>query len=173
MKKFLALVLAVLMVLSMAACQTKPVETTPPATQGGNTPSTTAPKETEPEPKEPVTITYWYGGQGQMEDTDKVEAKLNEILKTIPGYEYITIDLRPTKSFAKNFVLAQADKEQIDLVASFYLNVTDLWADDAILPLDDLLKQYPEWNLQVRFQRRGHGTLLWYSTTKGLFYQLI
>ena len=36
-----------------------------------------------------------------------------------------------------------------------------------------LLKQYPEWNLQVRFQRRGHGTLLWHSTTKGLFYQLI
>lgn len=36
-----------------------------------------------------------------------------------------------------------------------------------------LLKQYPEWNLQARFPRRGHGMLLWYSTTKGLFYQLI
>jgi transcriptional regulator with XRE-family HTH domain len=34
-------------------------------------------------------------------------------------------------------------------------------------------KQYPEWNLQVRFQKRGHGTLFWYSTTQGFFYQLI
>lgn len=36
-----------------------------------------------------------------------------------------------------------------------------------------LFKQYPEWNLQVRFQKRGHGTLLWYSTLQGLQYQLI
>lgn len=33
-----------------------------------------------------------------------------------------------------------------------------------------LYKQYPEWDLQLRIPRRGHGTLLWYSTTKGLFY---
>lgn len=34
-----------------------------------------------------------------------------------------------------------------------------------------LAKQYPEWDLQVRFPHRGHGMLLWYSTEKGLFYQ--
>lgn len=33
-----------------------------------------------------------------------------------------------------------------------------------------LYKQYPEWDLQLRIPKRGHGTLLWYSTTKGLFY---
>ena len=33
-----------------------------------------------------------------------------------------------------------------------------------------ILKQYPEWDLQVRFPARGHGRLLWFSTTKGLFY---
>lgn len=36
-----------------------------------------------------------------------------------------------------------------------------------------IYKQYPEWEIQTRIQRRGHGKLLWYSTTKGLFYQLI
>lgn len=36
-----------------------------------------------------------------------------------------------------------------------------------------LYKQYPEWNMQVRFQKRGHGTLFWYSTTQGFLYQLI
>lgn len=36
-----------------------------------------------------------------------------------------------------------------------------------------ILKQYPEWELQVRLPKRRHGTLFWYSTTEGLFYQYI
>ena len=36
-----------------------------------------------------------------------------------------------------------------------------------------IYKQYPEWDLQVRIPRRGHGTLFWYSTEKGLLYQYI
>lgn len=34
-----------------------------------------------------------------------------------------------------------------------------------------IVKQYPEWDLQVRFQKREHGTLFWYCTQHGLFYQ--
>jgi hypothetical protein len=37
----------------------------------------------------------------------------------------------------------------------------------------ELMKQYPEWDLQVRLRKRGHGMLVWYSTSKGLFYQLL
>ena len=33
-----------------------------------------------------------------------------------------------------------------------------------------LVKQYPEWNLQVRIPARGHGMLLWYSTGDGKLY---
>lgn len=36
-----------------------------------------------------------------------------------------------------------------------------------------LIKQYPEWGLQTRIPKRKHGTLLWYCTQHGLFYQLI
>lgn len=36
-----------------------------------------------------------------------------------------------------------------------------------------LIKQYPEWNLQLRIQNRGHGMLLWYSEKEGLRYQLV
>lgn len=36
-----------------------------------------------------------------------------------------------------------------------------------------LIKQYPEWDLQLRIPARRHGTLLWYCTEHGLFYQLI
>ena len=37
----------------------------------------------------------------------------------------------------------------------------------------EIVRQYPQWNLQARFQRRGHGTLLWYSKALGLKYMLI
>jgi DNA-binding XRE family transcriptional regulator/desulfoferrodoxin (superoxide reductase-like protein) len=36
-----------------------------------------------------------------------------------------------------------------------------------------LAKQYSEWNLQVRFQKRGHGKLFSFCTKHGLSYQLI
>ena len=36
-----------------------------------------------------------------------------------------------------------------------------------------VIKQYPEWGLQTRMPKRKHGTLLWYCTQHGLFYQLI
>lgn len=34
-----------------------------------------------------------------------------------------------------------------------------------------VVKQYPEWNFQLRLPKMGHGTLLWYCTQHGLFYQ--
>ncbi|MEO4055396.1 helix-turn-helix domain-containing protein [Solibacillus sp. CAU 1738] len=36
-----------------------------------------------------------------------------------------------------------------------------------------IIKQYPEWALQTYLPKRKHGTLLWYCTQHGLFYQLI
>ena len=36
-----------------------------------------------------------------------------------------------------------------------------------------LIKQYPEWDLNVRMSKRGHGFLIWYCTEHGLFYQMI
>jgi len=36
-----------------------------------------------------------------------------------------------------------------------------------------IMKQYPEWNLQARIPKRKHGKIVWYDTQLGLFYQLI
>ena len=36
-----------------------------------------------------------------------------------------------------------------------------------------IIKQYPEWDMQLRIPKRGHGMLIWYCTKHGLFYQLI
>lgn len=37
----------------------------------------------------------------------------------------------------------------------------------------ELVKQYPEWNLQLRLKKRGHGQLIWYCAVEGLRYQLL
>ena len=36
-----------------------------------------------------------------------------------------------------------------------------------------LIKQYPEWDLNIRIPKREHGMLIWYCTEHGLFYQLL
>lgn len=36
-----------------------------------------------------------------------------------------------------------------------------------------LIKRYPEWNLDIRIQKQEHGTLFWYCTEHGLFYQFL
>ena len=36
-----------------------------------------------------------------------------------------------------------------------------------------IIKQYPEWNLDIRIQNRGHGMLFWYCTEHGFFYQFL
>lgn len=50
-----------------------------------------------------------------------------------------------------------------------YISFVALAAGDRV----QMVKQYPEWNLNVRIPRRGHGMLLWYSADMGLLYQLI
>ena len=36
-----------------------------------------------------------------------------------------------------------------------------------------IMKQYPEWNMQFRFRKSGHGKLYFYCTKHGLFYQIV
>lgn len=36
-----------------------------------------------------------------------------------------------------------------------------------------IVKQYPQWNLQVHFPKRERGKLLWYSRDTGLLYQIL
>lgn len=36
-----------------------------------------------------------------------------------------------------------------------------------------IVKQYPEWNLQFRVHKQGHGKLYFYCSQHGLFYQLL
>jgi DNA-binding XRE family transcriptional regulator/desulfoferrodoxin (superoxide reductase-like protein) len=50
-----------------------------------------------------------------------------------------------------------------------YISFVALASGDRI----QIIKQYPEWNFNVRIPKRGHGMLIWYSTDDGLRYQLL
>ena len=50
-----------------------------------------------------------------------------------------------------------------------YVSFVALVTGDALV----LRRLYPEWDLQARLPRLGHGKLLWYCVRHGLFYQLV
>nr|WP_314461433.1 helix-turn-helix transcriptional regulator [uncultured Clostridium sp.] len=51
----------------------------------------------------------------------------------------------------------------------FYISFLAFASGDRI----SVIKQYPEWDFNVRIPRLGHGMLIWYSTKKKLLYQLL
>ncbi len=55
------------------------------------------------------------------------------------------------------------------MTKAHYISFVALVTGDRI----QILKQYPEWNLNIRIPRSGHVMLLWYCTKHGLFYQVL
>lgn len=141
-KRIIALLCALVMIVSLVACS-------------NDTPATENPPEEAPEKvengqevqrKEPVTIAYWYWNNvGEQEYTDEVEAKLNELLAATPGYEHITIDLRPCKDYATDLTLAIEAGEQIDLISLPGAGDEAYHIDNGLfVPLDDYIAANPE-----------------------------
>lgn len=56
-----------------------------------------------------------------------------------------------------------------DMSKDHYISFIAFVTGDKLL----MAKQYPEWNIQLRFQKFGHGKLFSYCTKHGLVYQLI
>ncbi len=55
------------------------------------------------------------------------------------------------------------------MTKAHYITFVALLTGDSLF----LRRQYPEWDLQTRIPRIGHGMLVWYCTEHGLFYQLV
>ncbi|MDO4154927.1 MAG: helix-turn-helix domain-containing protein [Clostridia bacterium] len=56
-----------------------------------------------------------------------------------------------------------------EMQKSHYISFVAFLNGDTVV----IRKQYPEWDLQTRLPFFAHGTLLWYCTRHGLFYQTI
>lgn len=56
-----------------------------------------------------------------------------------------------------------------EMTKDHYIAFVALLTGDSMI----LRKMYPEWNFQTRIPRLSRGTLLWYSTRDGLYYQYL
>ena len=158
-KRWLALGLTAMMVMGLAGCGEK-------APTGGETVPQTGTQEKESSSsaeggessqaaaKDPVTLEWWYRGNGVQKDTETVEAAFNELLKTYPGMEHVTVNLNCyTGADYKNAViLAQSADQQIDILNTVSLDFAEEVGKGTFLPLDDYLasnetlkNELPDW----------------------------
>lgn len=152
-KKVLALGLSIAMVFGVAAC-------------GNDTPANNAGSESTPasestvnkessevvEEKDPVTLEWWYRGNGAQQDTEVVEAAFNELLKTYPGMEHVTVNLNcyTSAEYAQAVTLAQSAGQQIDILNTVSLDFNAHVESGSYMALDDLLTEelketLPDW----------------------------
>lgn len=149
-KKLFAMILAVLMVVSLAACGSeKPAETTAAAVQG-----TDGQTETTGKSSEPIVLEWYYRGNGIQKDTELVETEFNKLLQTYPGMENVTVNFNcyTGADYPNAVALAQSAGQQIDILNTVGLDFVDQVKLGTYTSLNDLLaenealyNELPEW----------------------------
>lgn len=153
MKKLLAMLLAVAMVLSMfAACgagQTTPETTTPAASSKETTPADQHATETEavdPDDGEPydVHIIYRISPQDEAATQAIVDHINNDILPDLIPNTTISFEFIPASNYIEQIKLKAASGEKMDLMLSMAsYGFTDFVADGAFQPWDEYLDYLP------------------------------
>lgn len=146
-KRLLTLGLSVAMMFSLVACGGEQKESSE-----SQTPETETEAPAEEAAKDPVTLEWYYRGNGPQKDTEEVEAKINELLKEYPGLEHVTINLNcfPSADYATQVTLAQTSGAQIDILNSVNIDFSQNVEDGSWMPLNDLISdelraELPEW----------------------------
>lgn len=180
MKKYLALVLVLVMALGLfAACNNTPANTTTEP-KNDDPVTTTAPVDTTPEPKDPITLVWQIRGAGTQTDHAMVEAEFNKLLQSRPGFEHITVKLLHNTSSEHKAAVERAytAKEQIDIVCTVNLDPIQMSRDDYFVGLSEyfedhktLWETYPEWLWETQYvdddyyvvpnYQRGHNPKFW------------
>lgn len=154
-KKILALVLAMLMVVSLVACATTP--DSGETTKGSNVANNDNKKDDKQEEvKEEITLEWYYRGNGIQRDTEAVNDYVNELLHQIEGFEHISVHLNPylASDYATSVTLAQSTGEQIDILNTVGLNLVTEVGNGTFVALKDYLStdefsalknEFPEW----------------------------
>lgn len=108
--------------------------------------------------KAPVTIAWWYRGNGVQADTKKVNDKVNEMLKSYTGLENVTLELHPftATDYATQVTLGQSAGEQIDILNTVGLSFPDQVKNGTYITLDkylpelkELKEELPSWLLDL------------------------
>ena len=110
----------------------------------------------EAEAKDPVTLEWYYAGNGMQEDTEKVEAYVNELLKSYEGLEHVSVNLNCVLAdeYPQQVLLAQTSGKQMDIIHTYRLDFVSEIRNGTFLALDDYLNsdefsalknELPEW----------------------------
>ena len=140
MKRICGVLLASAMVLGMAGCGQGADESTAPG--NGNAESKTEADER----KDPVILEWYYRGNGPQKDTQLVEDKLNEYLKTYEGLEHVTVHMNcfAAADYANSVLLDQTSGKQIDILNTVGLDFATEVKNGTYLAIDSYLEQMPE-----------------------------
>ncbi len=148
-KSWLALGLAAVMTIGMVGCGNKEQQETKEASKSGAESSQvveSSSKEETPEVKDPVTLEWWYRGNGVQKDTELVNEEFNKLLQTYPGMEHVTVHFNcyTAADYANAVTLAQSAGQQIDILNTVNLNFPEQVKIGTYITLDDLLKEHPD-----------------------------
>ncbi|SCH88929.1 helix-turn-helix domain-containing protein [Romboutsia sp. Marseille-P6047] len=83
--------------------------------------------------------------------------------------------LEAKKSDEKHVLNIEPVEDELYITSNHSMDKEHYISFLAYLKGDSVLiaKQYPEWDLQLRLRKRGHGRLFYYCTNHGLFYQIV
>lgn len=105
------------------------------------------------EAKAPVRLEWYFRGNGEQQDTSLVEDEVNEILKSFPGLEHVSVNINcfTGSEYQQQVTLAQSAEQQIDILNTVSLtsfpqeveNGTFLELEDLLS--EDLRAELPEW----------------------------
>lgn len=145
MKKYLAMLLALVMVVSLAACGAPADAPAEPTQAAASDAPATAAKETEAAKLDPVTLRIWFHGSTVTPDAStKVMAELNKYLG-----EKINVTLEPIWGTWGDFdtatttALAGGDDVDIYFTCNWSANEYNKYAKDGYwVKLDEMLPQY-------------------------------
>ncbi len=158
MKALTALLLAVTMICGLTACGSKETNTSESKATSESKTSEAQVGESQAETvveekKEPVTLEWFYRGNGLQQDTQLVEDRVNELLQEYPGLEHVTVHMNcyVGNEYQQAVTLAESSGQQIDILSTVSMtNWKQSVEDGSFMPLDDLLTDelkgtLPEW----------------------------
>ena len=161
MRNIICALLALLMLVTVAACAATPAETSQspsssPSASASASPSPSAspsaspaaspsaPPDTSPETgPEPVTIRWLQAGRGKQEDTDKVLEAFNDLLPEQMPNTTLELTQVTYNDFSERWQLAAASRDPFDIGwMGWTLSLGFEVANGSVMPLDDLINNY-------------------------------
>ena len=92
--------------------------------------------------EETVTLYWWFRGNGEQADTELVNAKVNEMLKTYEGLENVEIVLRPSPPDYQTQVTLGLSSGEPDILNTVSLNLYQL-VETARCSIDQYMELVP------------------------------